>query len=154
MLQRDLRCLASLDTLEEEQLRVFLGLPDVTPEELRVVMAERKLKEALKEGIVGGWHGSRVGGGYRYWLYNRNEAIIWTSGAITCHRSTGAEAAAAEVDRLRAEQAKRPEPDLMDYPQMHTELYNMGWRQLHAIEGYAHRKHGCIWNDEWTNGDG
>ena len=28
---------------------------------------------------------------------------------------------------------------------MHSELYQMGWRQLHGAEGYAHRRHGGIW---------
>ena len=44
-------------------------------------------------------------------------------------------------------------PEEMDYPCMHSELYRMGWRQLYGIEGYAHRQHGCIWNEEWRNGD-
>ena len=147
---------ASISRFEAEEvaeLRALLSIPGLTPEEVQVALAERELEQALDDDII-------IKAERHHWKYTENHAYVLhilglpntQCGAPT--RLVAARAAVARTRELRAEaEAKLPEPEEMDYSGMHTELHCMGWRQLYGIEGYAHRQHGCIWNEEWRNGE-
>jgi len=119
--------------------------PGLSADAAEVAQIEARLEEALAERIIVKLCRNHTRGyGFCYEI-TPHEGETWYSSWDA--RLPAAQAALAYVETLETEAAKAKLPDVgsMAYPQMHTELYGLGWRQVMGIEGYAHHEHDDIW---------